>query len=325
MTYCCFMSYFVPLAFLASTVASQAEPVGFHEALRAADTRLAAIGHRLATANVSLCDRVQPATGVVVHALGQYGAVGREAARQAFGFDTPVAIEAVVPAAPADRAGVRPDEGLTAVDGVVLDGGGEGTVDRDQALDLLERGDSDAPMRLTLRQRDVTRTVKVTPVPACRARFELLLGRGAFAGSDGRVVHLGERFFERYRDEEIAVVVAHELAHVILRHPDRLTAAKVDRGMLRELGRNGRLFRRTEGEADELGVHLLANAGYDPLSAARFWRERGGDLDAGVFRARTHPSSRARAKAIEAIAASIPARPKPTRPALLFSRDEPLD
>jgi predicted Zn-dependent protease len=165
----------------------------------------------------------------------------------------------------------------------------------------------------------------VTPVPACRARFELLLGRGTFAGSDGHVVHLGERFFERFRDDEIAVIVAHELAHVILRHPQRLTAAGVDRGMLRELGRNGRLHRRTEGEADELSVHLLANAGFDPLSAARFWRERGGEIDAGVFRARTHPSSRSRAAALELVARSIVGRPRPTRPALLATRDAPLD
>lgn len=316
-----------PLALLASTPAPppQAVAPGFHESLRAADGRLAAIGHRLAVANAALCDRLQPATGVVVHASAQYGAGGRDAARRAFGFTTPVAIEAVVPEAPADRAGVRPDDGLVTINGAHVDGGGEGTADRDRALDLLEGGGPSDPVTLTLRRGHVARTVTMTPTPACRARFELLLGRGAFAGSDGRVVHLGERFFERYADEEIAVIAAHELAHIILRHPERLTAAKVDRGLLREVGRNGRIHRRTEREADELGVHLLANAGYDPLSAARFWRERGGEIDSGVFRARTHPSSKSRADAIEAVARSIAGQAKPTRPALLATRDAPLD
>ena len=318
------MSLPIALMLFAST-APQAIAPGFHEALRAADGRLAAIGHRLAIANAPLCDRVQPATGMVVHALSQYGGNGREAARRAFGFRTPVGVEAVVPGGPAERAGIRPDDGLVAVGDVGVTGGGSGTADRDRALDLLERGEPSAPIALRLRRADATRSVTVTPTPACRARFELLLGRGSFAGSDGRVVHLGERYFERFRDDEIAVIVAHELAHVILRHPERLTAAGVDRGAFRELGRNGRLHRRTEIEADELGVHLLANAGYDPLSAARFWRERGGEIDSGVFRARTHPSSRSRANALELVAKEIAGRPKPTGSALLASRDAPLD
>ncbi|WP_375429280.1 M48 family metalloprotease [uncultured Sphingomonas sp.] len=312
-------------AMIASIIATQAAAPGFHEALRAADGRLAAIGYRLATSNVSLCNRLQPTTGVVVHGLAQYDVGGRDAARRTFGFETPVAVEAVVAGAPADRAGVRPDDALVAVGDVRVQAGEEGIVDRDRALDLLEGGDPAAPVALTLRRAGEDRTVVVTPTPACRARFELLLGRGSFAGSDGRVVHMGEGFFERHSDEEITVIVAHELAHVILRHPERLTAAKVDRGLLRELGRNGRIHRRTEREADELGVHLLANAGYDPASAARFWRERGGEIDAGPFRARTHPSSKARAEALDLVARSIAGRAKPTRPALLATRDEPLD
>ncbi|HEX8384111.1 MAG TPA: M48 family metallopeptidase [Sphingomonas sp.] len=318
------MTVSVALALLAPTLAAQATAPGFHEALRAADARLAAIGHRLALANVSLCRERQPAVGVVIHALGQYGVADRDAARRAFGFETPVAVEAVIAGAPAAVAGVRADDGLIAVNGVAT-GGDVGIADRDRTIDLIERGDPGAPIALTLVRDGATRVVTVRPVPACRARYELLLGRGTFAGSDGRIVHLGERFFERYRDDEIAVIVAHELAHIILRHPDRLTAAKVDRGLLRELGRNGRLFRRTENEADELSVHLLANAGYDPLSAARFWRERGGEIDSGVFRARTHPSSRSRADSLEKAARSLAGQARPTRPALLATRDQPLD
>lgn len=306
--------------------APRAGASGFHEELRAADARLAAIGHRLATANAGLCDRLQPAAGLVVHALAQYGGPGRDAARRAFGFEGPVAVEAVVPGGPAERAGVRADDTLPAIGGEPVATGGEGVVDRDRALDLLDRGAPTAPIALTLRRGGTERRVEVAPTPACRARFELLLGRGSYAGADGRVVKLGERFFQGYSDEEIAVVVAHELAHVILRHADRLDRAGVDRGLLKEFGRNGRLFRRTEREADELGVHLLANAGYDPLAAARFWRTRGPGIDHGPFRARTHDSSAARATALEATARVIAGGPRASAPAaLLATRDQPLD
>lgn len=319
------MSILFAFALLTSEAAPESGPPSFYESLRAADRRLASIGHRLATANAPLCDRLQPAGGIVVHALAQYGGGEREKVRRAFGFEEPVTVEAVTPGGPAEIAGVRADDALVAVNGKAVQEGGTGTADRDRALDLMEAGAPTAPVTLTLRRGRVDRTVAVPAVPACRARFELLLGRGAYAGADGRVVKLGERFFERYSDEEIAVVVAHELAHVILRHADRLDAAGVDRGLLKEFGRSGRLFRRTEREADELGVHLLANAGYDPMASARFWRTRGGEIDHGVLRSRTHDSSRERAETAEAVARSLAGRALPVRPdALLSTRDQPL-
>ena len=319
------MPFSAALLLLAAAPAQQALPPGFFASLREADRRLATIGHRLATANAPLCDRLQPGLGVAVHASGQYADAHRAAALAAFRFDAAVAVEAVVAGGPAERAGVRDDDGLVAVDGAAVPGGGEGIADRDRALDLLERGLPDGVVRLSLRRQGVAREAAVQAVPACRVRFEVIPGRGDYAGSDGRAVHLGERWFERYDDPEIAVVVAHELAHAVLRHRARLDAAKVNRGLLREVGRNGRLFRQTEREADELGVYLLANAGYDPASAARFWRTRGPELDHGLFRSRTHPSSRNRADALDAVARTIAGQATPIAPPVLAARDRPLD
>ena len=167
--------------------------------------------------------------------------------------------------------------------------------------------------------------ITVAPVPGCRSRFEILLGSGLDASADGSVVQIGERFFEGYTDAEIAVVVSHELAHNILRHRARLDAAKISRGLLAELGRNGRLIRETEDQADLLGVYLLANAGYDPMSAPKFWREKGGTIDGGLFRSRTHASSKARADVLEAAAREIAATPtRPIIPPVVATRDAPL-
>ena len=115
---------------------------------------------------------------------------------------------------------------------------------------------------------------------------------GTVAGAEAAL-----RFFERFDDEAIAAVVAHELAHTVLRHRIRLEAAGVKWGLLAQFGRNARLFRRTEEEADRLSVHLLRNAGYDPRVAVRFWREHGGEIDGGLFRGATHPSAETRAEA----------------------------
>lgn len=313
------------VAIAASTaVAPAASETASLEALRAIDLRLATIAQRLVMANAPLCRDTVPATGMVLHAESQYGGTEQPAARQAFGFATPIAVGGVVPGSPAATAGLRANDGLAAIGSEMLVGGAEppSSADRDRALDVLER--QEAPVRVTIVRGGVRQNMTIPAPLGCRSRFEVVLGPKMTARSDGKVVQIGVRFFERYRDEETAVIVAHELAHVILRHRLRLEAAGVQGGLLKEMGRNAQLSQKVEFEADALGVALLHNAGYDPASAARFWRDRGGDIDGGIFRSRTHPATKQRIAAIEAAAAAIPSGDRPYVPPVLAQRDEPL-
>ena len=298
-------------------------------ALRQVDTRMATIAYRLATTNVALCRDRQPALGLQLHAIDQYDRDSQAGARAAFGFARPVQVEAVAPGSPAAAAGVQADDALLAVDDVPVAGAGAkgGTsVTRDAAQSLLAARTPDAPVRLALEQAGTRLTVTIAASPGCRAAFEVLLGPGLKASSDGRVVQVGAAFFERFDDEAVAAVVAHELSHAILNHRVRLEAAGVKWGLLKQIGRNARLFRRTEEDADRLSVHLLRNAGYDPQAAVRFWREQGGKIDGGPFRSATHPSAKARAAAIAAEVATLPPAGAPdAAPAVLATRDQPLD
>src|SRR3546814_19596793 len=80
-------------------------------------------------------------------------------------------------------------------------------------------------------------------------------------------------------------------------------------------GRNARLIRTTEIEADRLSVVLLANAGYDPMAAARLWRDHGKRLgDRGMLAGTTPPRLADRIELFEPVAAPLP--PAPTRPAM---------
>ena len=298
------------------------------EALRAIDLRMATIAQRLVTANALLCGDITPASGALLHALTQYDPADTVALHATFGFAASIAVEAVVPGSPAALAGVRANDGVVAIDRTALTATATppSSADRDAALAIVAARPIDLPLEFDLVRDGARRTVSVAALPGCHAAFEVLLGAKMTAQSDGRTIQIGARFFERYDDADVAVVAAHELAHVLLRHRERLDAARVNRGLLAELGRNGRLFRRTETEADRLSVALLYNAGYDPASAARFWRAHGGDVDGGLFRSRTHPSSKARAALITAAAAAIPAGvARPYIPPVLAERDRPLD
>lgn len=305
-------------------------PPGFFETLRAADLRLATIAYRLTTANAALCDQLQPQIGMPIHALTQYGPAARKTAAATFRFEAAIGVEAVVAGAPADRAGVRANDSIVAIDGQSQPGLPSGdapevAATRDAAEAAMAQAPVVGPLRLTISRGGQRVPIVITPVAGCRSRFEILLGSGLGASADGSVVQIGERYFEGYTDAEIAVVVSHELAHNILRHRAKLDAAKINRGLLAELGRNGRLIRETEDQADLLGIYLLANAGYDPMSAPRFWREKGGAIDGGLFRSRTHASSKARANALEAAAREIAATPaRPIIPPVVATRNVPL-
>lgn len=320
------------LALLVATAPASArdDPAETFASLRAVDGQLAAIGYRLVTANRALCDDEAPAPGWALHALDQYDPALRSAAVAIAGFEAPVAVEAVVPGSPAALAGVAPGDSLVAVNGHDLPREpatpAADTRTRDAALDLISAQPDNAPMRVTLLRGGRTRTVVIASSPACRARFEVQLGSGMDASSDGTTVQIAVGYLARYTDAEVAAVTAHELAHIVLHHRARLTAAGVATGITAEFGRNGRLHRRAEDEADRLSVALLRNAGYDPQVAVRFWRQHGGDIDGGLFRSRTHPSSTARAKAIAAEAAAIPAdAPRPWIPPVLATRARPFE
>ena len=64
-------------------------------------------------------------------------------------------------------------------------------------------------------------------------------------------------------DDLLAAAIAHELAHNLLRHPQKRT----------EEGKGWGRIRHNEREADRLSVWLLANAGFDTRGAVRFQRE----------------------------------------------------
>lgn len=310
-------------------------------ALRAADLRLATIAQRLVTANAPICAERVAAPGIVVHALDQYAPEARDAARAAFGFATPVAVEAVVPGSAAERAGARADDGLVAMGGAEQDvprpiparspglrRGGEyfevRVATREAALAAIERAMPEAPLRLTIRRGDATFDIAVPLSPACRSRFEIA-DEAETAFSDGKTVQIGLGYLARWRDDQVAVILAHELAHNILRHRARQAAARVDTGAGAEFGRNLRINRRVEAEADRLGVHLLRNAGYDPQIAVRFWAEEGPKVAGGVFRSRIYARPAERARAVAAEIAEIPPNaPTPYAPPLLATQSEAL-
>lgn len=261
------------LSLLPSPAAAQA-PVATH--LAALDLRVARLGERLAIAAVPLCRTGVARTGLDLHSRAQYGQLAPSQEREMFAVADGVAILLTVPGSPADRAGVRPGDGLVAIDGVRLattpPGRRPDYAPTLQALNQLDAAMADGQAILHLRDgRGGERDLHLTGEQGCPSRFQMAPGGGLDAEADGTYVKIGQGMVEATDDDDVlAASLAHELAHNILRHRDRQNAAGIRRGLARMFGRNAALSRAAEIEADRLVPWLLARAGHDPAAALRW-------------------------------------------------------
>ncbi|WP_324072524.1 M48 family metalloprotease [Sphingopyxis sp.] len=295
--------------------AAPAEQSGY-TALAATEARVAAIGFRLTTANAAWCPARQPQFGWIWGDPRLYDKARRPAALAAYraGDLDAVFVAAVAPGSPADRTGLHVGDGIAWIDmAPVANGIGDHPFARITALEQrLAALSTDAAIWLGVTDG---RTVPLTPMAGCVSDFRVEANERPAAVADGRMVLVNQGLADfAADDEELAAAIAHELAHNILRHRARLDAAGVDRGIGKQFGRNARLFKQTEVEADRLSVWLLAGAGYDPAAAARFWARFGQRKGRPMFQAGTHPNWRDRAQSLEAEASTIASLRKAGQP-----------
>jgi len=132
-------------------------------------------------------------------------------------------------------------------------------------------------------------------------------------------------------EAQLAGVMGHEMSHVILRHGTNqaskanlielpaMLAGQIagSGGMMGQLAQLGigvgansvllKFSRTAESQADLMGSHLMAEAGYDPIEMARFFEKLNaeGGSRAPQFLS-DHPNPENRSKAIEQEAARLP-------------------
>lgn len=295
---------------LACTAAAPASPTNAAAAaddlavalrrLLAQDRLLLAVGERLMTGARRHCPARGWSAGMIVQQLDQYDARYRPAAMAVLNVGDRPTVVAVAEGGAAAAAGLRPGDQIAQADGhafaalppIRAAGGYAGVA---AAMAVLDDALADGSAALGIVRDGQSWRTMLTARSACRVRFEVRPGRSANASADGVTVQLGSGLIADTRGEgEVAAVVAHELAHNVLRHPQRLKA--------REPGLS---VRATEIAADRLSVYLLDEAGFAPADAIRFWSRWGRARDQGVFSGRSHPRWRERVALIEAEAGAI--------------------
>lgn len=294
------------LAFLIAAATPDVESL---KALAALDVRVATIGDRLARGG--LCQAVLSSPGWVVQDVAQYDRRLRPAATEALRLGAAPTIVAVLPGGGAARAGLRAGDELLTIGekAVPVASDNKGYARLAQVEQWVEHDLRRGKLSLTFRRAGVSQNVELIAEPGCASRFQLMPGAKLNATADGTYVQVSGALVEFVRgDDELALIIAHELAHNILGHRAKLDAAGVSRGLLAGIGKNRTRIRETELEADRHALHLMARAGYDITVAPAFWERFGRRTDAGFLSDGTHAGWRERVTRSRAEVARIKAQ-----------------
>jgi hypothetical protein len=216
---------------------------------------------------------------------------------------------AVVEGSPAQLAGLTTNDELESVNGRALesaDAGGPATRDfveraRRVLAEEMRKGD----LTLRVSTAGASRAVQFTPELGCPSDVELVPGTAVNAWADGERVMVTDAIVAQCAtDDDLALVIAHEMAHNILRHRQRLARAGIANSSLLPTSAVGLArVRETEEEADRFAVQMARSAGYVLSGATSFL---GGLLEANGLSsgaASTHPQAGRRLALLRAVIA----------------------
>lgn len=278
--------------------------------LRQSDARVAAVGYKLALSGRALCPRPYPLTGLLLHHLAEYEPADRPLMIQRYGLDRGPGVLTVLGGTPAAAAGLSAGDVLLSVNGAsfIPPTRIAAERDRDQRRPMIEATErqletalAGGPAELRIVRQGEERTVTLTSIPGCPERVRLAYSdqMNAFSNDDYAIMTTAMLRYVR-NDDELALVLGHELGHEILGHPSFANS----RGILSAIGLKPSTFWRREEAADRLAIRLMAAAGYDLDAVIPFWRRYLGTYDWFPQIFRNHPSLGARERiAREEIAA----------------------
>ncbi len=248
------------------------------------DVRVATIGTRLAqAAGPDFCPgQSLSLAGLIVQDAAQYSADIRDDARIALGLGEGPTVVGVVAGTP--TGGAQIGDTIVEVNGVAippqpLKHPYARVAQVESAIESAVGG----KIALAVRRGPATLRLDHPVAAGCSSRFQIVRGGLGKTQADGRYVSISDSMMKSTpTDDMLAALMAHELAHNILRHKLLKTPSK-----------------QAEYEADRLSVWLVARAGYDLAGVTQFWAALRKRADYGIFADGTHPRWPKRIAALE--------------------------
>lgn len=271
------------------------------------------LAHPILTSSVPLCEGdVGPLMGFRFANRYVWEDEWRRAAEAGLGVGDTVKVMSVTEGSAADRAGMRPGDRLLEIDGWSVPAG-EGALE--SLSERLEAAAAplDAVVKVVVRDEDGPRVLEVEPDRACDYPVNVVRSSGLNAFADGDRIYVTTTMMRFAEDDELQVVLAHELAHNAMGHIDAKKSNAILGGIL---GAAVDLLAASQGvntggsatqaglqqgavshsqdferEADYVGLYALALAGLPLEDAPRFWRHMAQENPEAIGLAYTHPTT----------------------------------
>ncbi len=232
--------------------------------------QLTTIAHRISTKTAADCPDPQIVTGLLTHDLSNYDRSVRPAVSRAFSLGTGIGVLEVVPGSAGERAGLRTDDEILSVNGLSVQDAAAVDEPRrssrrlekfSRALQLALRN---GPAELEIRRSGAVVGASLAGELGCGGELLLSGSREWNAWSDGSHVVVTTAMMRSARsDDELAFVIAHEMAHNILGH-----SSSSKRGIF-GLNFGGK---RQELAADYMAVWMMTEGGYKAEGGISFLR-----------------------------------------------------
>jgi Zn-dependent protease with chaperone function len=320
-----------PSADLAVPDAVYKQRIAYVQRLFDDQERLARIAYDLSTRVTELCEgKTTFTTGAYLFDWDQTSEEWLDVANDAIGINlhTPgIETLIVIPGSPAEKAGLQVGDRILKLDGwPVPNARGAFARFRSRINEQLRSGKT--PIEFRIIRDGNFKTISIEPVEACDYPILISDTDGANAYTDGeRIVVLRGMVEFASSDVDLAIVISHELSHIILGHVDRqrqqalqgaIVGAVFDvllagaTGIRTNVGQ--KVFadlaalsysKEFETEADYLGTYLMAKAGLDFTRIPEFQRSFGGTQGTLLQYSSSHPTFNARAQAAEQIVEEI--------------------
>jgi hypothetical protein len=280
--------------------------------LTALDQRVARVAQRLSEDNVELCPAVRLAAGWALHSASQYSNELRPLVQSRFGLDGDLpGVLSAPPTSAAAEAGLREGDLILAVNGAALSAGPTRNAPAFEGLAaniaLLDRALAAGPTRIDLRRGGEPLRVTVEPHRACGYEVQLNPSDELNARADGRRLFISTALASfTQSDDELALILGHELAHHVLRHRTWSDVGGAGREANDAAAVNGAGDKETQ--ADRVGLFLAARAGYDTSIAPGFWRRFGAFNWRVRYPQLRHASAESRARTLEQVQVEIDAK-----------------
>ena len=253
--------------------------------------KLSNVAYPILTSSSDTCGKkVGSYFGVLINSSESAGKEYRETFKKIYGNSDDAKIVAIVKNSPAQLADVKIRGSVKSIAGKSFtDTSSKGIGKMTKAMREVVPG---TPTVFRLDRNGRTVVAEITPVAACDYPVTLMIDDTLNAFADGKAIYVTKgmmRFV--HSDNELALVVGHELAHNTMQH---ISAKKrnywlgtifdiiaagygVDtQNLFGKVGMNA-YSQDFESEADYVGLYYVARGGYDMSEAPAFWRRMGAE------------------------------------------------